>query len=233
MIDKMQLLKELPFWNDLSEKEQESTAGYAQIRSYKTGNIIHSADHECLGMIRIISGSIRTFVVSEEGREITLYNLKSGDTDVLSASCVVNQITFEAQLVAERDCELMVIPALWLSELKEKNLAVRCVIFEKLTERFSDVMQVIQKILFMRIDQRVAGYLVSATAPAAGNAGKSCRKEDPPVIMATHEQIAGEINSSREVVSRMLKQFEKEGLICLGRGQIRILDRAALEDICI
>ena len=122
-------LKTLPFWRSLSLSEQEIMANCAQIRQYQKGELIYSHDQECLGLIKVLSGNIRTFMLSDEGREIVLYRLQSGDTDVLSASCVVNQITFETQMVAESDCEILIIPAVYLSGFKENNLYVRCFIF--------------------------------------------------------------------------------------------------------
>ena len=111
-------LKNLPFWQNLSLSEQEIMSNCVQIHRYKKDELIYSHDHECLGLIKVLSGEIRTFMLSDEGREIVLYRLKAGDTDVLSASCVVNQITFETQMVAESNCEILIIPAVYLSNFK-------------------------------------------------------------------------------------------------------------------
>ena len=134
-------------------------ANCAQIRQYQKGELIYSHDQECLGLIKVLSGNIRTFMLSDEGREIVLYRLQSGDTDVLSASCVVNQITFETQMTADTDCRLLIVPAVCLSNFKENNLPVRCFIFEKLGEKFSDVMHQMQKILFTPVDVRLSGAI--------------------------------------------------------------------------
>ena len=205
-------LKNLPFWQNLSLSEQEIMSNCVQIRRYQKDELIYSHDHECLGLIKILSGEIRTFMLSDEGREIVLYRLKAGDTDVLSASCVVNQITFETQMVADTDCTLLVIPATCLAEFKRNNLAVRCFIYEKLGERFSDVMKLMQTMLFTRIDKRIAA-LLREKAEASGT----------DEIRITHEEIAALINSSREVVSRTLKEMERSGLLSLGRGRITLL----------
>lgn len=202
----------LPFWQNLNLSEREIITNCAQIRKYERDALIYSHDHECLGLIKVLSGEIRTFILSEEGREIVLYRLKEGDTDVLSASCVVNQITFETQMVAESDCEMLIVPAVCLSNFKEKNLYVRCFIFEKLGERFSDVMDQMQKILFTSVEDRLAGALREHM--------KQCGSSE---IKVTHEKLAGEINSLREVVLRILKRMEQDGLIKLGRGKITVL----------
>ena len=182
-------------------------------RTYEAGSVIHARDHECLGLIRICRGKVRTYLISPEGREITLYRMKSGELDVLSASCVVNQITFDTQMIAETDVKLLVLPATYLSELKEKNLQVRCFIFEQLSGRFSDVMWTMQQTLFSRLDSRIASYLVEEMEGA-----------NSTTLSLTHENIAREINSTREVVTRMLKRFAQENIIKSHRGSIEILD---------
>ena len=210
-------IMELPFFEDLTKKEQELVGSYATVRHYEAGETIHSHENECLGLIKVLSGSARGFMLSEEGREITLYHLKKGDIDVLSASCVLSQITFETQLLADTDCEILIVPAIYMAELKEKNLYVRCFIFEKLGERFSDAMMVMQDILFVKLDTRIARVLLKG--------------EVDGIVKATHEEIATRVNSSREVVSRILKEMEGRGIISLGRGKVKIRDRQALGDI--
>ena len=204
-------LKNLPFWQNLSLSEQEIMSNCAQIRCYQKDELIYSHDHECLGLMKVLSSEIRTFMLSDEGREIVLYRLKAGDTDVLSASCVV---------VAESDCEILIIPAVCLSNFKENNLYVRCFIFEKLGKRFSDVMSQMQKILFTPLEVRLSVAIKEHL--------KQCKSSE---IAVTHEQLAGEINSSREVVSRILKRMEHEGSIILGRGKITVTDTAHLRNI--
>lgn len=211
-------LKTLPIWNDLTNDEKDKIVKFTQIKEYEKGNIIHSKDHECLGLIKVLSGDVRVFMMSDEGREITLYQMGADDLDVLSASCVVNQITFDTQMIADNDCVLLVVPAVYLSLLKENNLNVRCFIYEKLTGRFSDVMKTVQRILFTRIDSRIAMYLLDKSSK--GNINH---------LYVTHEEIAREINTSREVASRVLKQLEDEGVIRLKRGKIDIIDKNVLK----
>ena len=206
-------LSALPFWRALTAREQETMQACAQIRSYQKGELIYSKEQECLGLIRVLSGTVRTFMLSDEGREVRLYHVDEQDMDVLSASCVMNQISFETQMVADSDCTLLIVPAVCLKNFKESNLYVRCFLFEKLGERFSDVMLKMQAILFTRLDQRIAEALLSR-----------CSR----TVHITHEQLAGEINSTREAVSRILKGLERQSLIRLGRGQITLSDPDAL-----
>ena len=206
----------MPFRGDLTEEEYRSVLACAKIREYRKGSLVYSPENECLGLIRVLSGSIRAFMLSEEGREVVLYHVKEGGTDLLSASCVINQITFETQMVADADSMLLIIPATCLARLKQNNLALRCYIYEKLGERFSDVMKLMQTMLFTRIDRRIAGVLLGSGSDE---------------LRVTHEEIASAINSSREVVSRTLKEMERQSLIMLGRGRIIITDRSGLEAI--
>ena len=206
----------LPFRDDLTDEEYHAVLVCAQIREYKKGSLIYSPEHECLGLIKVLSGDIRAFMLSEEGREVALYHVRESGIDLLSASCVINQITFDTQMVADSDCKLLILPAVCLVRLKQNNLAPRCFIYEKLGERFSDVMKLMQTMLFTRIDKRIAALLLES--------GKD-------ELHITHEGIAGAINSSREVVSRTLKEMERKSLIRLGRGRIIITDRTALEEM--
>ena len=206
-------LSALPFWGALTAREQETMCACAQSRCYAKGELIYSKEQECLGLIRVLSGAIRTFMLSDEGREVRLYRVDKNDTDVLSASCVMNQITFETQMVADENCTLLIVPAVCLKTFKENNLHVRCFLFEKLGERFSDVMLNMQAILFTRLDRRIAEALLSRGGTT---------------VRVTHEQLAGEVNSTREAVSRILKDMERQSLIRLGRGQITLIDPEAL-----
>ena len=204
-------VKQLPFWNDLTPSEREMILSCSRIKEYRRGSLIYSPEQECLGLLKLLAGGIRTFMLSEEGREVVLYRMNAGDIDLLSASCVVNQITFETQMVAQSDCTVLVVPATCLAGFKRDNLAVRCFIYEKLGERFSDVMKLMQTMLFTRIDKRISALLSEKS--------QVCGSDE---IRITHEEIASLINSSREVVSRTLKEMERAGLLTLGRGKITL-----------
>ena len=210
-------LKQLPFYNRLSKQEKEDIIKFSSIKNYSKGTLIHSNENECLGLIMLIKGSIRIYMLSDEGKEITLYNIEENDIEVLSASCVFNQITFDTELIAKEDCELLIVSVNYLSKLIEENIYVRSYVYESLADRFSDVMWSIQQILFFKIDQRIASYLID-----------KANKEKTLTLNTTQENIALEINSAREVVTRMLKKFQKEKLIEINRKEIIILDKESL-----
>ena len=207
-----EILEKLPFWEALTKKEQEIISLRVFTLHYEKGALIHSGGDECLGMIFAISGSVRTFMLSEEGREITLFRINPGELCVLSASCVISQITFETHIEASQSCDLLIIPSDVIMTL-ENNINVKCFLYELATVRFSDVMWAMQQILFKKLDERLAKFLIEES-----------KRNDSNEIHMTHERIAQHISSAREAVARMLKQFSDEGLVELRRGTIIIRD---------
>lgn len=212
------ILNKLPFWTSLTEQEKEILRKSAVIRRYEKGSFIHSSDRDCLGMLFIISGEIRTYILSDEGREITLFRLYPNDLCVLSASCVISQISFDTQMTVRQDTEVLIIPPNITALLKEQNISVRCFLYEQATERFSEVMWAMQQILFKGLDQRLAAFLV-----------EECERTNSNAVRMTHEQIARNISSAREAVARMLKQFTQDGLVELKRREIIIKDTDGLK----
>ena len=212
------ILNKLPFWASLTEQEKEILRKSAVSRRYEKGSFIHSSDRDCLGMLFIISGEIRTYILSDEGREITLFRLYPNDLCVLSASCVISQISFDTQMTARQDTEVLIIPPNITALLKEQNISVRCFLYEQATERFSEVMWAMQQILFKGLDQRLAAFLV-----------EECERTNSNAVCMTHEQIARNISSAREAIARMLKQFTQDGLVELKRGEIIIKDTDGLK----
>ena len=184
--------------------------------------MLHATDGDCLGMVVVLQGSVRAYMVSEEGREITLYHINKGETDVLTASCILYQITFDTEMVVEEDIRILILPTVVLKGLKEENVYVRSYIYEVLTERFSDVMWTMQQILFYGIDQRIAAFLLDQVA------GNGIGSGQVPEIHITHEQIAREINTAREVVARIIRRFVADGLVETGRGRLRLIDLKGL-----
>lgn len=212
-----QQLKKLEFWDKLTAEEQQRLADYSVIREYKKGSILHAMEGDCLGFVVVLEGSVRAYMISEEGREITLYHIRAGECDVLTASCIIYQVTFDTQMVLEEDSRILIIPTTVLAGLKQSNVYVRSNIYEILTQRFSDVMWTFQQIMFYGIDQRVAVYLLNHV--------------EKSTVRATHEQIAREINTAREVVARIIKRFAEDGLVETGRGTVVIKNEEGLQRI--
>ena len=207
----------LPFWDKLSENQRNLLLNYTTQHHYQRGESILSSTFECIGLLLIKSGTIRVYILSEEGKEVTLYRLAKGDICVMSASCILKSITFDVCIEAEDDCEVIQMASSALSLLSSDNIYVECFIYKLAAERFSDVMWTMQDILFTSFDKRLAAFLLDETA-----------KNYSDTLKMTHEQIAKYMGSAREVVSRMLKYFANEGYVALSRSGVRIIDKESL-----
>lgn len=210
----------LDFWEHLNEKEKEQLEKWMVKVSYKKGVNLHNSDEECLGILLVRSGGMRVYILSEDGREVTLYRHSAGEVCVMSASCVLNCITFDVHIDAESDMEAYLIPSIVFRRLNEENIYVENYVYRNTVDRFSDVMWAMEQILFMSIDKRLAIFLLDETT-----------KNGTDSLKITQEQIARYIGSAREVVSRMLKNFQADGLIEQSRGTIRILDKNRLKEL--
>lgn len=206
-----------PFWDGLADSDKELLCTGAVNAKYRRGQNIHGGGSECIGGIIVKEGCVRTYILSEDGREITLYRLYSGDICTLSASCVLKSITFDVFVDAETDCEVCIVSGKSFAQISDRDPVVENFALRSAVERFSEVMWVIQQILFMSFDKRLAIFLLDESSKTGSND-----------IRLTHEQIAKYMGSAREVVSRMLKYFTSEKIVELYRGGIRILDKQRL-----
>lgn len=219
-MDNKKYLEQLPFWNKLTSEEKSQLNSFTIIKQYKKGDIIYSDNDICLGAVMIVGGTSRVYIMSEEGREITLFRLKERDCCVLSASCVISEITFDTYMMAESDCDILIVNYSFFNKLINTNIYVKCFVYELLTERLSTVMWVMQQILFNKLDRRLALFLAD-----------ECEKSKSNEIKMTQEEIAKNIGSTREVVTRMLNKFASEDLIELARKSIVIKDIDKLKSI--
>lgn len=211
-------IKNLSFWEHLTDKQKSVICENTVPVTYKKGEIIHSGNANCIGILFIKKGQLRTYMLSEDGREITLYRLFSNDVCILSASCVLEAITFDVLIDAEEDTDVLLINSAVFRQLAEENIYMKCFAYQTTTSRFSDVMWAMQQILFMGADKRLAIFLLDESS-----------KNESNDINLTHEQIAKYMGSAREVVSRMLKYFEEEGIVSLRRGGLSIIDKKRLQ----
>ena len=218
--DSTYLIKQAQFWDKLNPEEQELLLNNAVPISYPKGSSLHSPDRECLGVVLVKSGELRISILSEDGRDITLYRLLPGDFCVLSASCILNAITFDVHIEAETDSDTILINAAFFSKLSSQNVYVENFAYKNAVERFSDVMWAMEQILFMKLDQRLAIFLLDEMA-----------KNNTQTLTLTQEQIARYIGSAREAVSRMLKTFQSQGILEQSRGTIRILNKEKLREL--
>lgn len=213
--------KIFPFWETVSDTDKDYLCQNSYLFTYPKGKNIHNGS-ECSGVILVRSGSLRLYIMSDEGKDITLYRLHKGDLCMLSASCVLDAITFDVFVDAEEDSECCVISGPAFAAVSKRNVDIKIFALETAVSRFSDVMWVMQQILFMRMDQRLAIFLSDESARTGSDN-----------LTLTHGQIAKYMGSAREVVSRMLKYFASEGIVELSRGGVTILDKKRLRQLTL
>lgn len=218
--DVVYLEKNLPYWKNLTDEEERLLINSFKKVKYNRGDHLHSAGKECLGHLVVKEGELRAYMLSEEGRDITLFRLPEGESCVLSASCILSNITFEVLIDAEQDAEIYLLNVGTFNKLTQENIYVENYMYKKAADRFSDVMWAMEQILFMSFDKRLAVFLYDEMVKTKSNK-----------IKLTHEQIAKYIGSAREVVSRMLKSFETHGILKLSRGTIEIVDKNVLRGL--
>ncbi len=197
-------------------EEQEVLLENANGQVYPQSSCVHNGGDICVGVILVRSGRLRTYMLSRDGREITLFRIEPGDVCILSASCIFDAINFDVCVEAETDAEVVRIDSSVYQAMAEKNIYMKCYGYEIATRRFSDVMWAMEQILFMSMDQRLGLFLWEESRLRGST------------LTLTHDQIARYMGSAREVVSRMLKYFEQEGIVVLGRGQVQIVDEDKL-----
>lgn len=212
-----QICEQYEFWNNLDENSKNKFVSETKIEKYTKNKTIYSSTEKCKGLIKVLKGNLRIYMISDEGKEVTLYRLYEGDVCTLSASCIMEEIMFDTFMIAEEESEIMVTNLFGLKNIMEKNIFLENYVYKKTVTKFSEVMWNIQDLLFTRLDKRLALFLL--------------KQENNNEITLTHEQIANNLGTAREVISRTLKKFEKEELIKLSRGKITILNSKKLKNI--
>ena len=214
--------KTFPFWNRMKDSDKATFLRSSNSVKFEKGTNIHDGN-ECTGVILIKSGYLRLYLLSDEGKEITLYRLYPGDMCILSASCVLSSITFDVFIDSEENSECVVIGGCAYEDISNRMPEVKIFTYETALSRFSDIMWVMQQILFMSMDKRLAIFLLDEAS-----------KTGSDTIKLTHEQIAKYMGSAREVVSRMLKYFASENIISSSRSDgIKIIDRKRLRELTV
>lgn len=208
-----------PFWKDLSKEDKEFLCRNSSKVHFEKEQSVHD-NNGCSGLFILKSGRLRLYMLSDEGKEITLYRLSPGEICMLSASCVLQSITFDVYVEAEIPSECYMINAAAFREISEKIPSVKIYALETAIGRFSDVMWIMQQIVFMNMDKRLAIFIL-----------EDIQLNKNEVISLTHEQIARHLGTAREVVTRMLKRFANEGMIEITRKGIKVLDINKLQSI--
>jgi CRP/FNR family transcriptional regulator len=206
----------LPFLATLDEAANahfQQCIGFARIPA---GQHVFWEGDICSQLAVVLSGSVRVYKLGKAGREITLYRIGTHDSCILTASCILSQSRFPALAVVEHDVQVMLIPAVNLREWVAQYEAWRTYVFNLVSWRLADVIATLDDVAFIRVDVRLAKCLLRLTRQQAQ-------------ASITHQQLASELGSAREVISRILKDFEREVLITQTRGIISVRDRAGLQ----
>ena len=214
----MEFQNYFPVWNKLNTAHQEQILGTLITRAVKKGTVIHNGGNDCTGLLLVKSGQLRAYILSDEGREITIYRLFDRDMCLFSASCMMRSIQFDITIEAEKDTDLWIIPVEVYQSIMAESAPVANYTNELMATRFSEVMWLIEQIMWKSLDKRVALFLFEEASIEGSNE-----------LEITHETIANHLGSHREVITRMLRYFQGEGLVRLSRGKITILDMKRLE----
>ena len=209
-----------PIWDKLTADQQNRIASVSEFQKIKSGTILHDGSPECMGMLLVKNGQLRAYILSEEGREVTICRFFEMDICLFSASCVMPNMHFDIFIEAEKDTELWVIPACLYQNLMDESLAISNYSHDLITSHFSDVMWLMEQIMWRSFDKRLALFLVEES-----------RLEETRVLKLTHERIANHMGTAREVVTRMLRYFQGEGMVKLTRGAVELTDLKALRQL--
>ena len=203
-----------PVIRKLTKEQQKRIQEAVTEKSVEKGTVLHDGAADCTGLLVVQSGMLRAYILSEEGREITLYRLFERDVCLFSASCMMSGIQFEVTIEAEKDTRVWVIPTKVWKQLNEESAVLANYTNELMADRFTNVMWLIEQIMWKSFDKRLAEFLLEEVS-----------------VEITHEVIGNHLGTAREVVTRMLRYFQSEGMVKLSRGMVEITDIAGLEEV--
>ena len=216
----MALSNYFPVWDKLTAQQQERITTASEFRKVKAGTVLHNGGLDCLGLLLIRTGQLRAYMLSEEGREVTIHRLFEMDICLFSASCVMPNIQFDIVIEAEKDSELWIIPACLYKDLMEESLAVSNYANDLISNHFSELMWLVEQIMWKSFDKRLAKFLLEESV-----------LEETTSLKITHEKIANHMGTAREVVTRMGRYFQSEGMVNLTRGTVEITDEKRLQKL--
>ena len=216
----MDISKSFPIWDKLTPSQQERLRSTSDLKQVRQGTMLHDGSPQCLGMLLVQGGQLRAYLLSEEGREVTICRFFEGDICLFSASCVMPSMDFNIMIEAEKDSSVWVIPACLYQNFMEESLPVANYSHSLITSHLSDVMWLMEQIMWKSFDRRLADFLLEESAV-----------EGSDLLKITHEKIANHMGTAREVVTRMLRYFQSEGMVRLSRGAIELTDRRRLSKL--
>ncbi len=209
-----------PIWNQLTARQQEQLSGAAIRRSLPKGTILHGGVDQCTGLLLIESGQLRAYALSDQGRQITLYRLFDRDICLMSASCMVRSLQFDVTIQAEKDTQVIQIPSETYKTVMEASAPLANYTNEIMASRFTDVMWLMEQVMWKSLDRRLAEFLLEESA-----------LENTQKLRITHETIGEHLGSAGEVITKMLRYFQSEGMVKLSRGLVELTDPDKLEEL--
>ena len=209
-----------PIWDKLTPAQRERIAATSNLHSVKAGTLLHDGGPDCLGLLLVKSGQLRAYMLSEEGREVTISRFFDMDICLFSASCVMRNMHFAVFIEAEKDSEVYVIPACLYQNLMDESLPLANYSHNLITNHLSEVMWLMEQIMWKSFDKRLAQFLL-----------EEANLEGSHSLKITHEKIANHMGTAREVVTRMLRYFQNEGMVKLTRGSVDIVDEKKLRKL--
>lgn len=219
-IDEKFLNETLSFWKELSDTQRDTLKQVMVKKQFTASEAMHSGSDNCSGLFLLSSGQVRAYIVSEGGKEITLYRLFERDVCIFSASCMMKNISFDIFVEVEKETEAYLIPTAYFRKLSQESLPIQVFTNNLMASRFSDVMWIMEQALFTSLDKRLANFLLEQLVIEESN-----------ILVLTHEKIANHLGTAREVITRMLKYFQNEGIVAINRGTIEILDDKKLNQL--
>jgi len=216
----MDFIDYFPIWNKLSTEHREQILSAASLRKVSKDTVVHNGSIDCTGLMLIKSGQLRAYILSDEGREITIYRLFDRDICLFSASCIIRSIQFDIIIKAEKDTEFWLVPPFVYKQIMEVSAPLSNFTNELMAARFSEVMWLIEQVMWKSMDKRVAAFLI-----------EEALIEGTSQLKITHEAIANHLGSHREVITRMLRYFQSESMVKLSRGTIEIIDEKKLRTL--
>ncbi len=212
------ILEAFPFFATLPAQTRSQILGRSVGKTLAHKEVLARDGGECSFLPFVLTGTLRIYKGSEGGREITLYRIERGESCILSATCILNGGSFPAIAEAEGETEVLLVPAKLLTEHVDSNPDWRRFLFGLYAKRLDEVLSLVDEVAFHHMDARLAAYLLRNASGRPSSVGR------------THVQIADELGTSREVVTRILRDFEGDGMITTSRGSIQILDPGTLKE---
>ena len=209
-----------PIWNKLNPDQRQRIRSVSELQKFKAGTVLHDGGPDCLGMLLVRSGQLRAYLLSDEGREVTISRFFEMDMCLFSAACVMPNMQFDIFIEAEKDSEVWIIPACLYQNLMDESLAIANYSHDLITNHFSELMWLMEQIMWKSFDRRLAKFLLEESAVEETNS-----------LRITHEKIANHMGTAREVVTRMLRYFQNEGMVKLTRGTVEIINEKQLRKL--